>query len=833
MRFCSHAMLKSCNLLAFKPTTDSMKYKNTLTILALLISSHFSAQSLLLKQAGDAMHELDYMTAIVVYHQVLDKEDNPEAIVNIAECYRKINDKESAEFWYARAVQLPNAKPIHRLYYGMMLQANGKCDIAKAWLNQYVKDAPDDARGQYQARACEIEEELLTKNKGVYAIYPMPFNSNLDDFSPVVVGERIVFASDRTQTGPVKRTSMWTGNPFAELYAVSFKAKGTQPGEFQYGEPEKFSRDINTRFHEAAASVSPDKKTIYFTRNNFSEGNKGKSDEGLVKLKIYAAQSDGQGGWLHEIGLPFNSDEYSVAHPSLSADGQRLYFASNMPGGYGGMDLYVSDLENGRWAPPINLGPVVNTEGNEIFPYIDPNDRLYFASNGHIGLGGLDIYYTTPSAKERDSWNFPVNLGYPVNSNADDFGITFGGDLSWGFFSSDRDGGAGRDDVYGFQKSASPVEVFVFDSNTQLPLAGASVLNKTSGLTMTTGPDGKIAFDMRAAECADFWVERKNYEPALNKGCTGQTNSNAITRIEIPLTKQTNFALQGIVFDMTDGLPAEGARVLLTNNCKKENPEAIITGADGRYRFKLDKDCCYTVKAVKDGFMAGTASNLCTKGLTKNATLKANLNLQPYLDSEGFIVGNAKNNPVFNPQSGLYENPDGSPASFDLGNGLVVKDGILFDNGSPSKPGKGAWERGSDGFLIHLYYNFDQAAVSDESRPELEKLFKTLQENPDFQVEISSHTDSRGSDDYNLDLSQRRADWVVNWLVRQGIALERLTGRGYGETKLVNRCDDGTECTEAEHQLNRRTEFRITGTGVTISQPKANPKAGPCEGCPF
>lgn len=810
-----------------------MNYRNFFSIVLLFFGSSLYGQSILLRQANDAMRELDYMTAIVLYQQVLEKEENPEATINIAECYRKINDKENAEAWYARVVQLPNAKPIHRLYYGMMLQANGKCDVAKAWLNQYVKDAPDDARGQYQARACEIEEELLNKNKGVYVISPMPFNSNLDDFSPVVWGNQVIFASDRTQTGPVKRTSMWTGNPFAELYAVPFKSKGTIPGDFSFGVPEKFSKNINTKFHEAAASISHDGHTIYFTRNNFSEGSTGKSDEGLVKLKIYAAQSDGQGGWLPETGLPFNSDEYSVAHPCLSPDGQRLYFASNMPGGYGGMDLYASELENGRWSLPANLGPLVNTEGNEIFPYTDQGNRLYFASNGHIGLGGLDIYYTTQSAKALDSWNMPVNLGYPINSNADDFGISFGGDLSWGFFSSDRDGGIGRDDVYGFQKSASPVEIVITDANTKLPIIGAKITNKTSGLSMTTGPDGKIAFDMRSAECADFVVEKKNYEPAAKTGCTEKVNTSTITRIEIPLTKQTNFSLQGIVFDMTDGLPAEAARVTLVNDCGKEIPEAIVTGNDGRYKFKLAKGCCYTVKAVKDGFIAGTSTNICTKELSKNATLKANLNLLPYLDGDGFIVGKTDEGPIFNPESGLYLNPDGTPANFDLGNGLVVQDGVLLDNGAPSKPAKGDWERGSKGFLVNLYYDFNQASVSGESRPELEKLLRTLQENPDFQVEISAHTDARGSDEYNLDLSQRRADWVVSWLVGHGIAQERLTGRGYGETQLVNRCDDGVECTEEEHQLNRRTEFRVTGTGVTISQPKANPKAGPCDGCPF
>jgi outer membrane protein OmpA-like peptidoglycan-associated protein/tetratricopeptide (TPR) repeat protein len=812
-----------------------MKYKYTLiTLPFLLFGASLFAQSLTLKQADDAMRELDYMTAIVLYQQVLQKEeDNPSAVANIAECYRKINDKENAETWYARAVRLPNAKPVYRLYYGMMLQANGKCDAAKAWLNQYVKDAPDDARGQYQARACEIEEELKTKNKGVYVVSPMSFNSNLDDFSPAILGDKIVFASDRTQTGPVKRTSMWTGNPFAELYTVPFKAKGETPRDFYYGAAEKFSKDINTKFHEAAVAISPDKRTIYFTRNNFFEGNTGKSEQGLVKLKVYAAESDGQGGWQNETLLPFDSDRYSTAHPTVSADGERLYFSSNMPGGYGGMDLYVSALENKRWGQPVNLGPMLNTEGNEIFPFIDPNNRLYFASNGHIGLGGLDIYYTTPASNAPDQWNIPVNLGAPINSNDDDFGITLGGDLSWGFFSSDRTGGAGRDDVYGFKKSAAPVEVFVFDNQTKLPVSGAAIANSKSGLTMTTGPDGKIAFDMRFAECADFSVEKKNYEPAIKSGCADQSNPGNITRIEIPLQKQANFILQGIVFDMSAGLPAEGARVTLTNDCGKPAAEDVVTGTDGRYKFKLDRECCYTVKADKDGFMAGISTSQCTRGLLKSTTLKANLNLQPYLDGDGLIVQTPESGPTYNDATGLYENPDGSPATFDLGNGLTVKNGVLLDNGIPNKPGKDAWERGSEGFLVHLYYDFDRLDVSEQSRPELQKLLKTLQENPEVQVEIASHTDARGTDNYNLTLSQQRADWVVNWLAQHGTALERLTGRGYGENKPVNHCINDVPCSEAEHQLNRRTEFRVIGTGVSVSQPKANPKTGPCEGCPF
>ena len=814
-----------------------MTYKHTPVIFALLLlnANVLTAQSGALRRANNAMRDLDYITAISLYQQVLQKEDNAEAKVNIAECYRKINDTENAEYWYGEVVKLPNARSIHKLYYGMMLQANGKCDLAKVWLKQYIREAPDDARGQYLAQACDMEEELMTKNRGFYVVSHMPFNSNLDDFSPTVFGNSVIFASDRDQSGPVKRTSMWTGNPFAELYAVPFDIRGIHPGDFRYGNTVKFSKELNTKYHEAAVCISPDGQTIYFTRNNFDDGKTGRSDEGLVKLKIYAAQTASNGEWTNVTGLPFNSDEYSVAHPSLSADGRQLYFSSNMPGGYGGMDLYVSELENGRWGPPLNLGPVVNTEGNEIFPYIDPNNRLYFSSNGHIGLGGLDIYYATGDG--RDKWSAPVNLGFPINSNSDDFGITFGGDLTWGFFASDRDGGAGRDDIYGFQKSASPVEIFVYDAQTKIPVSGAAVANSRTDLTLTTGADGKIAFDMRYSDCADFSVGKKGYEPVVKKGCTNETTPGEITRIEIPIQKQASFTLQGIVFDMTDGYPAEGARVMLTNECGKPIPQAYVTGPDGRYKFKLDKDCCYTVKAVKDGFIAATAQGNCTKDQDKSATLKANLSLLPYRDADGFIVDSpeksAPQGPRFNDASGLYENADGSPANFDLENGLVVRNGVLFDNGTPSKPEKGSWERSSLGFLVHLYYDYDRAEMRPESTPELEKLVKTLQDNPDLLVEISSHTDARGTDEYNLDLSQRRADAVVNWLVQHGIARERLTGRGYGETRPVNHCVDGVPCTEEEYQMNRRTEFRIIGSGVTISQPKAKGKSDPCPGCPF
>jgi outer membrane protein OmpA-like peptidoglycan-associated protein len=463
------------------------------------------------------------------------------------------------------------------------------------------------------------------------------------------------------------------------------------------------------------------------------------------------------------------------------------------------MDLYYSDLQGTVWGPPINLGPIVNTEGNEIFPFVDINNRLYFSSNGHIGLGGLDQYYTTPG--EGKTWNLPVNLGAPINSGNDDFGIIFGPTGEWGYFSSDRDHGVGGDDIYGFQKSASPVEVYVFDTQTNQPMSGAAVLNSLTGVNMMTGPDGKIAFDMRLTDCADFSVQKKGYENNMKNACATASTPGQMTRVEIALQKQANYMVQGIVFDMMNGMPADGAQVMITNDCGKPIPALVTTKGDGRFKFKLDKDCCYSIRATKDGYIADIQSDICTKGVAKNSTLKSTLSLQPYRDSEGFAIAppgkTPTQGPTFNVNTGFYTNVDGSLATFELGEGLHVKDGILYDNGAISKPTQGDWERGSMGYLVNIYHDYDQSSLRDESVPDLEKLLKTLRDNPEIFIQISSHTDSRGTSEYNILLSQRRADAVVDWLSQKGISKDRLTGKGYGESKPVNACNDDANCPES------------------------------------
>lgn len=815
-----------------------------------------SAQAAKLKRARMYMEALDYVEAIKMYNLILEDHDVAEAKINLAEAYRKVNDTGNAEFWYGQVVRLPEATPYHKLYYGMMLQRNGKCELAREWYQQFVEAVPDDLRGQYLLRACDYEEELMKKNADIYEVEHCDFNSDLDDFGPALYKEGLVFASERDRNPVVRREHMWTGNPFLELYYVPVKEM--EPGEngacgiFMYGRPDKFSNTLNSKFHDATVAFTRDYSEIYFTRNNLINGKVGTDDEGIIRLKIFYAKSLGEGQWGEMQSLPFNSDEYSVAHPTLSPDGNKLYFASDMPGGFGGMDLYVSERESGRWGPPMNLGPDINTEGHEVFPYYSAADgRLYFASDGHIGLGGLDIFYVED--KGNGTWSEPVNLGYPINTNADDFSITFNENGTCGYFASDRAGGAGRDDIYFFRKVATPVEVFVYDAKTQQAIEGAEVYLDCKDVTLTTGYTGKFSVDLKLNECCNFLAKAEGYEPANVQGCTHNITLGQKVVLEIPMMPATDFELMGTVYDDATGLPMEGAVVTLENDCGQPAAEPIITDIDGRFYFKLDKDCCYKVKAVKDKYLAAVEEGICTRGKEESETFKVVLHMQPtvMVPNADLTQRSPQNETEYTyrdlttglwidkdtqlPAEGVY--PDGREYS----KGELITGNETFAQGPT--PINETFEEGQPQpvpYLLHIYYDFDDYHLRDDAIPELEKLLKMLQENPDYIVEVASHTDARGSKRYNLKLSQKRANEVVKWLVAHGVDRDRLVPRGYGETRPVNDCADYVPCNERDHQLNRRTEFRVIGcrscvdpAKAILSKPNEQVRVDECKHCPF
>ena len=820
-------------------------FRLTLLVTLLFSLQAAEAQSSRIKRAQRMMADLNYSEAIDQFIQILESSDDAQAKISLAEAYRKINDPVNAEYWYGQIVRLPEATPLHKLYYGQALQQNGKCDQAKEWFALFMNEQPDDLRGQYLGRACDYEQELLTRSTGVYEVQHLDFNSALDDFGAAVYQNGVLFASDRSQGVAVKRDHAWTGNPFLELFYVETRRTDqSDPLSTVYGRPDKFSKSFNSKYHDAAVTVTEDGNQMFFTRNNFKDGKLGRSDDGIVKLKVfYANKQDDSWGELQS--LPFNSDEYSVLHPALSPSGERLYFASDMPGGFGGMDIYYSEKDNGRWNPPVNLGPNVNNEGHQAFPFVAPDGRIYFASDGHVGLGGYDIYYTTEKAAFE--FTLPENLGAPVNSTADDHSILVLEDGNFGYFSSNRTGGAGKDDIYSFTRSGVPVEVLVIDAETKLPIEGATVLNGcTSGATVTD-INGMAVADMGEDQTCDFTASAERYEENTVKATTiGFKDSKLV--VEIELTPISQYSIEGFVFDESTGDPLEGAVVSLTNDASA-TPVTATTDAAGRYTFDVKTGSCNTVRATKESFLSDRKENLCATDTAKSNVLIANLFLQPtiYSGAKDNQLADVSVRPDNDPNArlfqdgatGLYiDSETGKPADGVI-NGRKYEKGSIVESGGKFERGLSDIKRGDAiPYLLHIYYDFNMATIRTEARQDLDALYTMLTDNPNVIIEIGSHTDARGTDDYNMRLSQRRAEAVVRYLEHRGITRDRLVARGYGETVPVNNCNNDVPCSEREHQFNRRTEFRVLGcsdcseTGKS-SLPREDVEVSRCKSCPF
>jgi outer membrane protein OmpA-like peptidoglycan-associated protein len=349
--------------------------------------------------------------------------------------------------------------------------------------------------------------------------------------------------------------------------------------------------------------------------------------------------------------------------------------------------------------------------------------------------------------------------------------------------------------------------------------------------TSKTGKDGKITYELKFNTCDKFAASFEGYEPNTKEGCVkGAESANDITVVEIPLSKEFKYKVEGVVFDQSNGLPLPGATVQLLGG----KDTSTVTDASGRYSFPLEKYICYKLRGEKDKYLAvSTEDTVCTKGLTEDKTYLVNLNLQPTTVPAETVAGTDPNKNGNGTGTGTGTNPTtgGNP--------------VAGGNTTGAKPPKGGFEvsptvpiDGTISYLLHIYYDFDQAYIRDESNPELKKLKKMMTDNPNYIIEIASHTDARGSDSYNNRLSQRRAEAVVRWLVKQGLERDRLVPRGYGESMTSNKCVNLIPCTEKEHQMNRRTEFRVLGCkGCTeeklLSKPNEKAKVDKCQGCPF
>jgi outer membrane protein OmpA-like peptidoglycan-associated protein/tetratricopeptide (TPR) repeat protein len=408
--------------------------------IALFISNAVLAQNKATEKADEYFNNLDFPRAINAYEKVVKKDSsNGYAIHQVGEAYRLIGENQKANPWYGLALELNPQSKEDLYYYARTLLTVGQYGKALETYKKYNSLYPGDSRASIYVETPDFYSNL-NENSSLYEIVTVPFNSENSDYGPSLLFEELLFTSSRQREVAVKRKSTWKDEPFLDLYTVEINADRT------YQDPNIIGDPITTKWHEGSASFDYLINRLYFTRTSYFEGELSTDDQGVTNIEIYSSPLNEDGSWGEIEPFPYNNSDYSVAQPAISPDGKKLYFVSDMPGGLGGVDIYVCLWNGQSWGEPKNLGAPVNTASHEKNPYVDPLGNLYFASTGHLGLGGLDIYYSEPKA---DNFDYPVNLGYPINTRFDDFCFTFYDEAELEFFiASNRDGGMGEDDIY-------------------------------------------------------------------------------------------------------------------------------------------------------------------------------------------------------------------------------------------------------------------------------------------------------------------------------------------------------------------------------------------------
>jgi outer membrane protein OmpA-like peptidoglycan-associated protein len=637
------------------------------------------AYTLKIEDGAMAVDRKQYAVAVPLlkkeFRKAKSRTQKGEAAFLLAESYDQLGQREEAAEWYRVAYNNGSGVEALERRAAMLKATEQYAEAIEAYQEAGLEiGSPFEYRREIQG--AESALSWLAQEPAAYVAEPVDFNSSSADYAPVLFGEgQLVFTSDRaTATGD--QTYNWTGRNFSDLFLVDLRTN----------EVRNFDAGINTDGNEGTATFGPGGAEMIFSRCTSA-----KNEDAFCSLLSSSRNPDGS--WTPAAPLDFIRPNINYLHPALSADGRTLYFSADDPEGWGGFDIYVSERqEDGSWGTPTLLPRAVNSEKDEQFPYLD-SDTLYFASSGHIGMGGLDIFKSHRNAQDR--WSPAYNLKPPINSGADDFGFVIdrsvaadGEILAAGFFTSQRGGGAGKDDIYRYRKLVPP-------------------------------PAPPVVEEIEYRNLLDVYVLEKIYADPTDP------NSKVLGR-----------------------RPLVGAQLRVSAG---DQSQTITVDEEGKLSLRLAEDTDYAFLAQADGFLNNTA-RFSSRGLGRDPA-----------------------NPVQR-----YEVE-------------IVLDKIFIDR---------------EIVLENIYYDFDQYYIREDAQPTLNELAELLKLNPDIRIELGSHTDCRGADSYNQNLSRLRAQAAVDYLISQGIAAERLESTGYGEAQPVVDCVCA-RCTEEEHQRNRRTTFKI------------------------
>jgi outer membrane protein OmpA-like peptidoglycan-associated protein len=600
---------------------------------------------------------------------------------HLAMSYHLLNQNVKAEIAYAKLTnETTGVLPEDYYSYAMILKGNGKFEESIKWMEKFKDAKPNDLRAKsYAANGDKLSE--MRNDDGKYKVTHLDMNTDAEDFGTSYYKDKVVFSSTRERPKFIEHKYNWNRKPFLDMYVSSIDKE-------QLSKPENFDKKLNRKLHEGSASFSKDGNFVAFTRNDYDTKRKDK----IVELQIcFSTYKDGK--WSDPMPFVLNSKDYSVGQPFLTPDGNTMYFTSDMPGGYGGADLYrVFKNEKGEWGKAENLGDKINTEGDEMFPFLETsNGVFFFSSNGQFGLGGQDIFICATNG----SGFGPIrNAGYPLNTPQDDFAAIVDGKLSTGYISSNRTGGSGDDDIYSFD-----------------------ILK-------------------------DLGIGKRLQGIAKEKNGT-----------ELPNSFITLLDTKGNVLD------------------------TLTTRDSGKYSFLVKSDADFKLKGEKKTYWEGDNT---ANTFGKEFLVKADLILIKKEEAE----------------------PTKLKVGDDLGKVLKAKPLVYDSEKSGIRPEAET-----------VYFDLDKYNIRPDAEKELEQIVKVMNEYPEMTIELGSYTDCRASKEYNQVLSDKRAKATVDFIRKRITKPERIYGKGYGKTKLLNGCDcDGeakSTCSDEEHQKNRRTEFII------------------------
>lgn len=698
------------------------------------------AQSQDLKRAKRLFDRTYYSEAIPLYESIMNTNRSFEVVKNLADSYYNTNDYANAQrqyrFLIARFPQAADAD--YYFKYAQTLKASGNYDEANKVLRAYFQSSNNTKAIENLDRDNLVLENISALGDR-YKIKNLSINTANSEFGAVPYKDKLVFAAVFRRPKASGKLYRWNNESYLNLMAVSLKNPKADSIR-------QFSVELNSPLHEANAVFTKDGKTMYFTRNNSIDGVRVKNEQKVSTLKIYKAELL-NGKWQNVTALPFNSDNYSVEHPALSSDEKILYFASDMPGSLGSFDIYSVPVLGSDYGTPKNLGPTINTDKKEQFPFVSLDNKLYFSSNGHAGYGFMDVFV---SEYKNGEFSKALNVGLPINSGYDDFSFVIDSDTQHGYFASNRKGGKGADDIYEINE-IQPLIVencmqyiagVITDVDSKLPLAQAKVIlqdaNKKEIATVFTSADGKFSFNVDCEKSYTVSASKEQYTDAstflklykdrkkINDASLAIKSKEVIKKEELAAIEQKK---------------KEAALQL-----EKQKQETALLVA------KQKKEAAIVAEKAK------VEKELAAKKAAEEAEVKKQQKIAVLVAAEKDVVKD--------------------------------KDRLLIKTDP-------------------IYFDYDLWYIRKESKPILNRVIELMKKYPEMVVEIGSHTDNRGNAQYNLDLSTKRANSTRDYFIKQGIPAKRIFAKGYGETVQIIKCEPSESCSEEQHELNRRSEFVI------------------------